>query len=421
MSRIMTYLKKNQRYVKLDMVEAKTISDYEWGRDVKTEEIECWRKMHEPLPTRHIRRRELNDEYRKLKEEGVESHIPRFPFIQKCLFLGAVTHSWRFWRLNSVQQRPWNVAPDARGDDMWDSGATIIDMTKFSCATILPGHRIGCWSPKENFRNFRLRPLDGHTWLKGFGEEQSLSYLNHARIIGAKNWRVPVTSMEDIREVWPAFPPDPPSADSDSELGENKTRQNDGETVEEALELKTEGPPPLRTDQPADTSRKRKREPEPDEQQRVWDTIAELLISPSSAKLGSRKKQGNFQPHLKRFMYEHPELFASEHPGAVPLLLTAFVYSSKAIKDLDLHQFRSLSGDQVVDLVRGVVDHNKIVYKRAAPDLKILDISFNPFVTLDHLAHIVELTALDELIVWKIRAYPERMSPRLQMAALPRS
>lgn len=393
MSRIITYLKKNQRYVELDLAHAETISDHEWGRDVKTEKVECYWKLQEPLPTR-----ELKEEYRKLEKECDEAYVPRFPFIQTCLFLGAITHSWKYWRLNCVMSRPWNEVPDSGGRDMWDTGATIIDMTKYkyTCATILPPHKLACWSRKQKYRQFRLRPLDGHAWLTGFDEKHPTPYLNHVRIIGEKE-RIPVTSMQEIREVWPSFPPDPPSADSDSEDdGENDTGQKDGETVKEAPALKTEGPPPSRKDQPADISRKRKR----DEQQRVWDTIEELLVSCPSAKLGNRKKQTNFRSLLKRFMGEHPELFASKHPGAVPLLLTAFVYSNKAIKDLDLHQFRSLSGDQVVDLVRGVVNHNKTVNRRAPPDLKILDISFNPFVTLDHLVHIVELTAIDELIVW---------------------
>ncbi|KAI0552147.1 hypothetical protein F4679DRAFT_592650 [Xylaria curta] len=144
---------------------------------------------------------------------------------------------------------------------------------------------------------------------------------------------------------------------------------------------------------------KRKREPEPDNQH-VWSAIEDLLVSCPTTKLGIQKREKTFRPLLKRFMDTHPEHFADKHPGAVPLLLAAFVYRNKSLKDLDLHRFQALSGDQVVELVKGAVAHNEAVYKTAAKDLKVLDVSFNPMLTPDDIARIVEVTALDELIIW---------------------
>ncbi|KAH8753794.1 hypothetical protein F5883DRAFT_688703 [Diaporthe sp. PMI_573] len=70
----------------------------------------------------------------------------------------------------------------------------------------------------EELRNLdkELRPIDGHTWLTGFDKKHPDPYFNHVRIKGEKK-PAPVTSMKAIREVWPSFPPEPPSADSDSE------------------------------------------------------------------------------------------------------------------------------------------------------------------------------------------------------------
>lgn len=84
----------------------------------------------------------------------------------------------------------------------------------------------------------------------------------------------------------------------------------------------------------------------------------------------------------------------------MPLILAAFTYPNTSTKDLDLHQFPALSGGQVIHLVRGAVAHNATVYKRAAKDLKVLGVSFNPLLRPDDIARIVAVTTLDELIIW---------------------
>ncbi|KAI0865183.1 hypothetical protein F4860DRAFT_462591 [Xylaria cubensis] len=312
--------------------------------------------------------------------------------------------------------RPWNAAPDYGGKYMWEPGCTIIDITDHSYAFFLPAHQACGRASKQTYRSLRLRPLNGHEWLTGSGEQPSDSKDNHVWI-GGRAKQASVTSMEAVQEVWPSFPPEPPSADSDSEdrdSADDDTEATDNDEAElkddnaeeeapvseavEALVLKTEGSAELETEQPS-VSRKRKREPEPDDR-RVWSAIEDLLISCPPTKLGIQKRRKTFRPLLKRFMDIHPEHFADKHPGSVPLLLAAFVYRNKSLRDLDLHRFRALSGNQVVELVKGAVAHNEAVYKTAAKDLEVLDVSFNPMLTPDDIARIVEVTALDELIIW---------------------
>ncbi|KAI0399008.1 hypothetical protein F4802DRAFT_591235, partial [Xylaria palmicola] len=303
--------------------------------------------------------------------------------------------------------RSWNAPPDDGGKYMWEPGCTIIDITDHSYAIFLPAHQTDGLENEQAYRSLRLRPLDGHEWLTRWGKETDDPDYDLAWIEG-EDWPAPVTSLEAVREVWPSFPPEPPSINSNSKCknteanGDNKAQIKHEKVEEEAEgspESGTVGSFELLAEQPS-ASRKRKRESE-SEKQRVWSAIEGLLISCPPTKLGIQKRRKTFRPLLKRFMDTYPEHFADKHPGAVPLLLAAFTYSNEGIKDLDLHRFQGLSGDQVVKLVESAVAHNKAVYKKAAGDLKILDISFNPLLTLDDIARIVKITGLDELIIWK--------------------
>ncbi|KAL2272286.1 hypothetical protein FJTKL_06977 [Diaporthe vaccinii] len=360
-SRILTLLKKNPRYVALDLAYADNISDDEWERNV---DEECWAAKQErrPLPRRwrHVQTRLLNEKISKLKKECVEAEAPQFPFVQTCLYIGASTTGWHSSFLHELHTRRCNVPPDWGGKYMWEPGCTVIDITDHSYAMILPAQRSCGIARKGIYHSLRLRPLDGHDWLRGSGME-SEGYPDGDRVwIEGEDGPALVTSIDAVHEVWPSFPPAPTSvdSDSDSDLGEvgddmdatdydddDETKSKNEKAGEEKApalktEVKTEGSPelpePETEQQIALTSRKRKRDAEPNEdEQRVWNIIDRLLDSYTPQSLGTLKKHNNYRPLLKRFMDKHPEHFAPKRPGAVPLILTAFIYPNTSIKDLE--------------------------------------------------------------------------------------
>ncbi|OQV09673.1 hypothetical protein CLAIMM_13767 [Cladophialophora immunda] len=403
-SRVLTLLKKNPRYVALDLAYAENISDEEWERN-PDEEYWAAEKERRPLPTRwhHVQERLLNEKIRKLEKECVEAHTPRFPFIQTCLYLGASTTSWDSSFLHQLCTRRWNAAPDWGGKYMWKPGCTIIDITDHSYAMILPAQN-SCGGKKALYRTLRLQPLDGHHWLKALDLTNRGDRDGGRVYIEGEYEPAPVTSIDAIHEVWPKFPPPPPSVDSDNDDSGVDTDATDYDDVAETKKKnrQPEVPEPETKQQTASTSGKRQRGAEPNEdEQRVWNLIEHLLASYSPQTLGNLKRQHkNYRPLLKRFMDKHPEHFAPKHPGAVPLILAAFIFAKTGIKDLDLHQFRDLSGKQVVELVKGALAHNAAVYKIAPKDLRVLDISFNRLLGKDDIVAIVAETTLDELIIW---------------------
>lgn len=343
---------------------------------------------------------------------------------------------------------------------MWEEGCAVIDLTDYSYAFV----RLGCHphgiASKETSPSLGFRLLDGHQWLTEFKKQHDNPEIDGVWVEGDDK-PAPVTSIEALREAWPFFPSESNSDSADSE-SEDTEETNDGSirteyvriegddepdpvtsieawresqpesmpsgsdnvsedteemdneeiehkdvnTDEEALaSQKKDSPashreamPKSRTEE-APVSRKRKREPESIDQ-RIWRTIEELLVSRSPRKLSVQKRNKAFQPLLKRYVEEHPEHFAVKHPGAVPLLLSAFTHGRSSISDLDLHLLQSLSGDQVVELVKGVVAHNGTIHGRATETLKMLDISFNASVTVEHVGRIVDVTNLDELLMW---------------------
>ncbi|KAF3760094.1 hypothetical protein M406DRAFT_75448 [Cryphonectria parasitica EP155] len=139
-SRILTYLKKNPRYIDRDLAYAEMMADGKWRRDVETEE-------------EHI------------------AAVPRFPFIHTCLFLGAVSSDWWSYFLNRIFPRPWNSAPNWGGKHMWEPGCTVIDLTDYSYAFVLPAYQACGTASKRTYRSLRLRPLDGHQCFTAFGKQ----------------------------------------------------------------------------------------------------------------------------------------------------------------------------------------------------------------------------------------------------------
>ncbi|KAH9896282.1 hypothetical protein F4778DRAFT_783564 [Xylariomycetidae sp. FL2044] len=179
---------------------------------------------------------------------------------------------------------------------------------------------------------------------------------------------------------------DDDDSDNDTDANEYdevaKTKKNKNLAEENAsatkTEFKTESWPEVpgpETEQQT-TSRKRKRDAEPNEdEQRVWELIHRLLVS------CILKRHKAYRPLLRRVMDKNTEHFAPKHKGAVPLILALFIYPRTSIKNLDLH-------------------HDAAVYKRAPKDLRVLDISFNRLLRKDNIVNIVAETTLDELIIW---------------------
>ncbi|KAJ9137725.1 hypothetical protein NKR23_g8964 [Pleurostoma richardsiae] len=387
--RILTYFKENQRYIDLDLAYAETVPDDEWSRDADME-YRRFLSEHKPLPT--DRSREFDEELRKLDEERVAALVPKFPFVDTCLYLGAVSSDFGNGFLHEVCTRQWNSPPNWGGNGMWEPGCTVIDLTDHSYAFVIPAHQACGMARKRTYRNLRLRPLNGHQWLMAFGLEDEDPIVDIVSAYGVDG-PSPVTSIEALREVWPSFPPELTSEDSDSECEEkdddDETAQGDEDVDEEASVLKEKAP----------ASRKRKRGSEPVDE-RICSTIQELLVSCPQSKLRVQKRNSRFRPLLKRYIQKHPEDFTAEHRGAVPLLLAVLTYSKTYVKDLDLSRLRDLSGDQVVELVKSVCAHNLAIKKRATKTLKMLNISFNKSLTPDHLASILREMTIYELIIW---------------------
>ncbi|KAI1360040.1 hypothetical protein F5Y08DRAFT_318168 [Xylaria arbuscula] len=419
-SRILALLKKNPRYVALDLAYAEHISEDEWERDADAEFCIAVKQERQRHGETQLLDEKILELEKELEKERLEAQVPRFPFIQTCLYIGASTITWDSGSIHKLCARQWNAPPDWGGKYMWEPGCTIIDITDYSYAMILPANQSCGVVKREVYRNLRLRPLDGHDWLRGSGEEDE-HYPDRDRVwIEEGDEPAPVTSIDAIREVWPSFPPAAPSVDSDNDDSGDRTNAADddddenksengkggGETAPELRpQVNIEGSPEhpeLETEQQGLLrSRKRKRDAEPsDDERRLWNTIERLMVSCTPKSLGILKRHENYRSLLKCFMDKHPERFAPKHPGAVPLILAAFINSNTGIKDLDLHQFRDLSGNQVVELVKGAMTHNASVYKGAPRGLKILDISFNRLVGLNDIVGIVAETTLDELIIW---------------------
>ena len=148
-------------------------------------------------------------------------------------------------------------------------------------------------------------------------------------------------------------------------------------------------------------TRKRKRRPDLLDD-RDQGLIEGLLTSGAEKPLIQMKRKKGFRRTLKRFVREHPEQFRAECPGAVSLLLAAQAQNRRQTTHLDLHRFKNLSGDQVVELVMAVVALNvKRTKSEASPKpLAVLDISFIASVTSAHVARILDFTDIDELLAW---------------------
>ncbi|KAI1110288.1 hypothetical protein F5Y14DRAFT_429277 [Nemania sp. NC0429] len=417
-SRVLTLLKKNAKYVALDLAHAENISDEEWERNVEEEYLAAEEEHRRPLPTRwrHVQRRLLNEKTSKLEKECVQADVPRFPFIQMCLYLGASVTGWDTWFIHQLCPRRWNAPPDYGGKYAWEPGCTVIDITdRLSYAMILPAQMSCGVGKKAVYRTLRLRPLDGHDWLRGSGQGSEVDSKRDCAWIEGEDEPAPVTSIDAIREVWPLFPPPPPLVDSDDDddsdgddVAETK-KKNKSLAEEKASALKTEAktegspgvPEPETEQQTASTSGKRKRGAEPNEdEQRVWDLIERLLVSCTPKDIDTLRRHKNYRPLLKRFMDKYPEHFAPKHKGAVQLILAALMYPKTSIKDLDLHQFRDLSSKQVVEVIKAALAYNATIHKRAPKDLQVLDISFNRLLKKDDIVDIVAETTLDELIIW---------------------
>lgn len=68
---------------------------------------------------------------------------------------------------------------------------------------------------------------------------------------------------------------------------------------------------------------------------------------------------------------------------------------------LRLHPFANLSGDQVVELLRDVLARERTWRSRIPSHLSlVLDLSFIPSVGPAHIKSVLELTPLEELIIW---------------------
>jgi hypothetical protein len=98
-----------------------------------------------------------------------------------------------------------------------------------------------------------------------------------------------------------------------------------------------------------------------------------------------------FKSKLKKYLYNHPEELTTNTPLAVQLLLAVL----KPKKQIRLHQFVNLTGDQIVQLVCGLRRHKSV--KNA---LTLLDVSFNRDVTVEHLSQILRVESINEVIFW---------------------
>ncbi|KAI1749879.1 hypothetical protein F4782DRAFT_511210 [Xylaria castorea] len=375
-TRILTYLHHSKRYIDLELAWADTVPDDEWSRDAEEEYWQCKEEL-DNLPEDCIesRREEHKEKLERLKRECSAAYVPKFPLMHTCLLLGAVSSNWNSTFLHRVGQRPWNSAPDWGGQYMWEPGCTVIDLSERSYAFVLPEEKSCCGGDDRPYP--ALRPISAHRWLSAFDlhdEEPEIDEVWDAR----NDRTAPVMSKKALQEVWPSFLRD--ETQNEEEGGDDENKDKNGKAKEVAS-----------------ASKKRERGTE-SVNERVWSTIEALLKACPALKLAVQKRTKSFLPLLGLFTRDHPERFAAECSGAVPLLLAALTHGRGVIKDLELNKFIALSGDQVVELVKGVDDRNKNNFMGRS--LERLDLSYIASVTPDHVARILDVTRLKELTIW---------------------
>lgn len=400
-SRILSYLNNSQRYIDLELALAETMPDDAWSRDV---EAEYWLRekdfMALPEDCSESRTKELEAEVDRLKHECLATYVPKFPVVHTCLLLGAISSDWDSTFLHRVGGRPWNSAPDWGGKYMWQPGCTVIDLTDRAYAFVLPAEKSCCEGDDQPYP--ALQPISGHRWLRGFGLHSKNPDSDEVWISGGKT-AAPVMSKQALQEVWPSFLPDEKN-NKDSRDEQSKDEGNDDEhATSDCDELENdddEKDSSGRAEQEAPASRQRKRELEDSSDERVVGIVDQLLDSCPKERLLVLKVTQNFLPELERYTREHPERFAAEHPGTVPLLLAALSQGRAYITHLELSRFNALSGDQVVELVEAVVARNAGMLREEKKPLELLDLSFNASITPDDIACILNVTDLKELLIW---------------------
>ncbi|KAI1120291.1 hypothetical protein F5Y10DRAFT_290025 [Nemania abortiva] len=397
---VMRIFRQNKAKIAHELAYARTISDHEQAQNVAADRQQC-------------RGNAIKFEGEEMNENPI--YVPMYPFITTCLVRGIMADGLHYSiHLPSVRLLPWNSVPDRRSDALWTTGKTIIDVT---------GDQYAFWLPKrcrhsglskrrrEIYDACQLRLINGRKYLAASGETMSRSF----GVIETDNGKVAsIISADAVREAWPSFLPDMPLDESDSgyedswgsegsedsgdtesddsdlygwtdeeEIGGNETKQHKGEKEDEKV-------PALR---------KRKRGLELTDK-RILGIIEDLLESGTKKTVGYKQRSRQFRFELQRYLKLRPEQFAAKHQGAVPLLLLNLTYHKRYVKRLELHQLKELSGDQVVQVVEGVVAYNRTRRIGQAMLLDVLDISFNESVTPDHLLRILEITVLHELIIW---------------------
>ncbi|KAI0431720.1 hypothetical protein F5Y09DRAFT_354693 [Xylaria sp. FL1042] len=391
--RILTYFKDSENYVNLELAFASSMSDDDWTRDPHDEYRAFSKEMKECEKREIWERKELLD---------AKGYVPKFPLVHTCLLLGAISSWKRIFGLISLYSIPWNAAPGYGGKYMWEPGCTIINITDYSYCFVLPPYDSFSTTKKRKrkFAKLACRPISAHQWLSAFGLESEDPKSDEIGAYGT-NKCAPIISTETLQQLNPIFVYEEES-DEDGDEDDNEDEDDDEEENDDENDNQNQRNQREINAAEAPTARKRDREPEP-LNARDESAIEEILLSNSKPQLTINKRRKGFLATLKRFTRECPERFRAECPGAVQLLLSALTQKQGRIIRLDISRFTNLSGIQVVDIVKGVVSlnakHTKVDEAHPKP-LALLNISFINSVTPDHLASILDLTDLDELLIW---------------------
>lgn len=379
----MTYLEENYNYLELDLAFAAQMTDHDWSEDLEAEYWRCKEEMENLSPEKkHIQ---------KLLSLQAKMDVPKFPLVHTCLLLGAMTPDSSCY-ICSPSFRPWNSAPDWGGEYMWQPGTTVIDATDLSYCFVLPAedsfHETE--EKQERYAQFTRRPISGREWLTAFGLQSRDPEYDEIRT-GEGSKIAPVMSIEALQEVWPSFLSEENYA-SEAEPKYNKKGKSKSKQQEEEEEDAQEK---------ASVTKKRHRKADGATlDERNLAIIEDVLQSGSEGLLSRYSSQKGFLTTLERFVYEHPERLRADCPGAVLLLLDALADKRKSqAVHLSLRHFINLSGDQVVELVRAVLARKKQT-KNPKPLALVLDISFLPAVGPAHVKRVLDLTHLEELIIW---------------------
>ncbi|KAF2001563.1 hypothetical protein P154DRAFT_619238 [Amniculicola lignicola CBS 123094] len=298
---------------------------------------------------------------------------PEFPFITTALMLGTALDLDNE-QVSSVLAEPWNMPFDG-GDN--NDGITVLDITtpetirySFARFNFLPDDsensdedvnfsEDGDADDISNFsarQNLNMVPLTGEEYLSKYctpdkHTEDMLSVIKELH-------QVPLIGMEDLRSAWP-----------------------EGKWVSRTKR----GLPDVSNNTSVPTSSGKG-----SLAKLAMEKTIERLLDDGDDLEADVEQLPSFLPSLRAYLYEKPDVVGKSKFG--------FKLLQKALsntKELDLHPFPDLTGEQIVELA-----------STASDDLVLFDVSGNKHITPGDMDSAIKHKRIDELFLWDTVHFP---------------